>query len=86
MTVLVPELILQVMAPGMVEDFYASHPEVIDQRRPTYDPVRDLLFFSLQINDVIADSVRYSSWPWRWRVTRSNQQCCSGKCWEEGFY
>jgi hypothetical protein len=44
MTVLVPEPILQVMAPGIVEDFHASHPEVIDQRRPKYDPVRDLLF------------------------------------------
>ena len=55
MTVLVPEPILQAMAPGIVEDFHASHPgpEVIDQRRPTYDPVRDLLFFWLQFNDVI---------------------------------
>ena len=48
MTTLVPEPILQAMAPGLVEDFHASHPLVIDQTRPTYDPVCNSLCFWLQ--------------------------------------
>jgi hypothetical protein len=45
MTALVPEPILQAMVPGLVKDFHASHPQIIDRTRLTYDPVCDPLFF-----------------------------------------
>ena len=48
MTALVPEPILQAMAPGIVKDYHASHPQIIDPTRPTYDPVCDSLFFWIQ--------------------------------------
>jgi hypothetical protein len=48
MTALVPEPILWAMAPGLIENFHASHPQIIDRTRPTYDPVRDSILFRLQ--------------------------------------
>jgi hypothetical protein len=44
MTALVPEPILQALAPGLVEDFHTSHPQIIDQTVANYDPVRDFFF------------------------------------------
>ena len=45
MTALVPEPILQVMAPGLIEDFHASHrPKKLDMKA-TYEPVRVFYVF-----------------------------------------
>ena len=56
MTALVPEPILQVMAPGLIEDFHASHcPKKLDMKA-TYEPVcvYYVFFFSgFRINDSV---------------------------------
>ena len=51
-TALVPEPILQAIAPGLVADFHTAHPRILkdffsDQARPAYNPVRDSLFLLL---------------------------------------
>ena len=78
MTVLVPEPILQALAPGIVEDFHASHrPKKID-RKATYDPVRDSFVFTASGSmttwiSLLSDFINYSSRPQRQRIAWSNQ-------------
>ena len=71
MTALVPEPILQVMAPGLIEDFHASHrPKKLDMKA-TYEPVRVFYVFFLGFRIyvlLLSDSVRHSSQPQRQRV------------------
>ena len=53
MTALVLEPILQVMAPGLIEDFHASHcPKKLDMKA-TYEPVHffTCFFSGFRIND-----------------------------------
>ena len=69
MTVLVPEPILQVMAPGLIEDFHASHRLKKTNMKATYEPVRDYYVASgLMMMSLLSDSVRYSSQPQRQRL------------------
>jgi hypothetical protein len=70
-TALVPEPILQAMAPGLVADFRTGHPQILkkfffDQTRPSYNPVRDSLFLYMAsgptLMSSLSDLVCYSSW------------------------
>ena len=59
MTALVPEPILQVMAPGLIEDFHASHrPKKLDMKA-TYEPVRVFYVFFLRLQDLCLVIVRF---------------------------
>jgi hypothetical protein len=69
-TALVPEPILQAMAPGLVADFHTTHPRILkkifpDQARPAYNPVRDSLLLWSMLMSSLSDPVCYSSWPQR---------------------
>ena len=87
MTVLVPELILQVIAPGLIEDFHASHCPKKTDMKSTYEPVCDYYVASgLMMMSLLSDSVHYSSQPQRQRVAWCSQQCYSRKCWIERYY
>ena len=51
MTALVLKPILQVMAPGLIEDFHASHcPKKLDMKA-TYEPVRVFYVFFFRLQD-----------------------------------
>ena len=82
MTVLVPEPILHAMAPALVEDFHACHPQKkIDEAAIIYGPVRKSFFFpasEFMTMTLLSDSVRYSSEPQRQKLAWS---CYSGEFW-----
>lgn len=56
--VLVPEPVLQAIAPGLVADYQATHPRILkiffsNQGRPAYNPVRDYLLLQHQVQSML---------------------------------